>query len=140
MLKNSPKNRTKKRTGKKAMGAFTEHITISDNTQISPGAPFIKTWRFENHSDRPWPSGSTLALIGTYNDEMGCSGSVVVPDCDLPAPGFYVDISVRFVAPKLPGHYQCYWKPMFPEGERFGDRVRVKILVPDKLPKQSKRD
>ncbi len=56
---------------------FIGHVTIEDDTPISPGTAFIKTWRFRNESTFQWPANTCLICVSKESDNMG--GPEVVP-------------------------------------------------------------
>jgi len=54
----------KKDAPKKLMGRFVKHVTIPDNAELAPSTAFVKTWRFRNEAERPWPIKTQLVFIG----------------------------------------------------------------------------
>jgi hypothetical protein len=97
----------------------TIDVTIPDNTVMSPGQSFIKTWKLINMGACTWNSSYQLVL--DHGDGMGVpnnyaqtltSGSV--------APGQSVDVSVSLVAPNATGTYTGYWRFRDPNGVLFG--------------------
>ncbi len=72
---------------------FVSDVTIPDETVISPGQSFIKTWRLRNSGSTTW-SGYNLAFVGGM--QMGAPFSVSVP---MTPSGATVDISVPMTAP-----------------------------------------
>jgi next-to-BRCA1 protein 1 len=108
-------------------GRFVKHVTIEDDEEIAPGAPFVKTWRFRNESTVPWPENTHLLCVGR-EDRLSGPESVAVPK--LAAPGEEVDISISLIAPTKPGRYTGYYRLSGgPNGKKFGQRVRVQIQV-----------
>lgn len=99
--------------------------TIPDGSQFQPGTAFTKTWRFLNNGSTTWTRGYELVHIGEAL--MGGASPVVVP-VDVP-PNQVVDLSVDLTAPNAPGTYRGYWRLRSPQGEFFGDRVWVEIVV-----------
>lgn len=78
--------------------AFVTDVTIPDDTPITAGTPFTKTWRISNTGTCIWGSDYTLTH---YSDErMSAPASVPLP---LTYPGQTADISVDLVAPNSPG-------------------------------------
>jgi len=51
----------------------------------------------------------------------------------IPVNGFPIDkeldVAVDFTAPSRPGRYVSYWKMASPSGQKFGQRVWVRIQV-----------
>ena len=105
--------------------AFVTDVTIPDNTALTPGESFRKTWRVRNSGTCDWESGTALAIVS--GEAMSAPTSVVVPPTRADAT---VDISVDFRAPSLPGTYRSDWRLQAPDGTRFGTIVYVKIVIP----------
>jgi uncharacterized protein YkwD len=83
------------------LASFVSDVTIPDNTPITAGAAFTKTWRIQNTGTCIWWSGYTL----THYSENAMSAPASVP---LPVtnPGETADISVDLVAPSAAGTYR----------------------------------
>ncbi len=80
---------------------FVSDVSIPDNTNITAGAAFTKTWRVQNAGTCIWWSGYTLEH---YSEEaMSAPASVPLPVTN---PGETADISVDLVAPSVPGTYR----------------------------------
>ncbi len=73
----------------------TVDVTVPDNTVMSPGQDFVKTWKVKNNGSCPWGAGYALAYAG-YSDKM--SGEFV-PFNEVIQPGEEVEVSVQFTAP-----------------------------------------
>jgi formylglycine-generating enzyme required for sulfatase activity len=108
-----------------ADAAFVGDVTVPDNTALTPGESFDKTWRVRNSGTCPWEAGYRLALVS--GERMGAvegqTMAVVVPDATL-------DITVTMVAPKNPGTYTGVWQMTNAKGEPFGHKLTVVIQVP----------
>eukprot|EP01027_Heterolobosea_sp_BB2_P004515 GEZU01006916.1.p1 GENE.GEZU01006916.1~~GEZU01006916.1.p1 ORF type:complete len:446 (+),score=165.10 GEZU01006916.1:205-1542(+) len=118
-----------KKANSKNIGRFVKHVSIEDGTEMAPGTPFVKTWRFRNEGDKPWPQHTELVFVGKQGDRMSGPESVVVPGEGEVQPGQEVDVSVSLVAPQEPGRYIGYWRLRTPDGKKFGQRVWVQIQV-----------
>jgi uncharacterized protein YkwD len=83
------------------LASFVSDVTIPDNTPVTAGATFTKTWRVQNKGTCIWWSGYTL----THYSENAMSAPASVP---LPVtnPGETADISVDLVAPSVAGTYR----------------------------------
>ncbi|RPI82768.1 MAG: hypothetical protein EHM41_17580 [Chloroflexi bacterium] len=92
-------------TGDKA--EFVADMTISDGTEIAPGASFTKTWRLKNVGTTTWLA-SHYTLVHISNDAISGPASVNFPK-DV-APGESVDLSVDLKAPTTTGSHISYWK------------------------------
>src|SRR5512143_4045893 len=78
---------------------FVEDVTYPDNTHLTSGEKFTKTWKFKNSGGCPW-KGYTVAFVS--GDRMEAPDSVPVPETAAQAD---VAISVDLIAPKDEGAY-----------------------------------
>lgn len=104
---------------------FVSDVTIPDNTEIEPGAEFIKTWRMENNGNCAWKSATTWRFVS--GEQMGGINAIPVNPA---LPGETVDLSITLTAPAAPGAYTGHWQLHTPEGQPFGRRVFARIIVP----------
>ncbi|MDR3572814.1 MAG: NBR1-Ig-like domain-containing protein [Anaerolineaceae bacterium] len=106
-------------------------VTIQDNTLMTAGELFTKTWRLVNIGTCPWTQN--YALIWFSGENMGTSPGVYLNQSV--ATGQSVDIPVDMVAPNRPGIYQSNWKLRNGNGKLFGigpnadSPVWVRIIV-----------
>ncbi len=111
---------------------FDKDVTYPDNSVLSPGEEFTKTWRLSNTGTCSW--NPNYAIVFDRGDSLGGPASGVLTSGTV-APGEMVDVSVSLKAPDEPGTYQGYWKLRNAAGEKFGlgeDRDKdfwVKIIV-----------
>jgi len=92
----------------------TVDVNVPDNTVVSPGQEFIKTWKIKNIGTCTWGEG--YKLIFSYGEKMD---GVAQPIGAAIAPGQEVDVSVQFTAPDLPGTYTSLWTLQNPKGIAF---------------------
>jgi len=112
----------------KFIARFVCHGSIEDDTKLLPSTPFTKIWRFRNDGRIPWPESFQLLFVSKRKgDQM--SGPDSVPFQARVESGAEFNASVDFVAPSHPGCYVGYWRLADMSGRKFGQRVRVKILV-----------
>jgi hypothetical protein len=104
---------------------FLMHVNVEDGAVMSPGEFFEKIWRLENNGDCDWQVGYTFELDS--GDSIGSPLSVVLPQ-EVGA-GDSADVMVPFTAPSDPGVYAGNWRMHTVEGQPFGDRVSVEIVV-----------
>ena len=99
---------------------FVGDMTIPDNSVLSPGAAFVKTWRLRNDGTCVWGSnGHPLrTLVFVNGDRLGAPIGVALPG-DV-WPGSLVDLSVQMIAPPLPGTYRSEWLLWNDAGYRVG--------------------
>ena len=96
---------------------FEKDVTIPDNTVLSPGEQFTKTWRLRNDGTCTW--NSSYALVFDRGDAMGGPASATLTSNPIP-PGETVDVSIVLIAPETADTYQGYWKLRNPAGQVFG--------------------
>ena len=108
-------------------------VTIPDDSLISPGQSFIKTWKLVNDGSCTWTTAYSARFF--YGDRMQAPESV--PLKETVAPSLSVEISIEMVAPLSAGTYQGNWKLSDPNGTLFGIGPRgdapfwVRIIVPE---------
>lgn len=103
----------------------TVDVNVPDNTTMTPGQDFIKTWRVRNNGSCPWDPGYELVYAG-YSDQM--SGQFQ-PLTEVVQPGQEVEISVQFQAPDEAGVYLSAWQMSNPAGITFPEPIYVKVIV-----------
>jgi hypothetical protein len=104
--------------------AFVSDVTIPDNTKLTPGEEFTKTWRVRNSGTCDWEAGFKFRFTG--GESMG--GSSVTLDKAV-QPGKETDLSVALKAPTSAGSYRGNWRMTSKTGAYFGDEVYVLISV-----------
>jgi len=103
----------------------TIDVTVPDNTIMTPGQDFLKTWLVKNNGACPWGAGYVLVYAG-YSTPM--SGQFV-PFDEVIQPGEEVEVSVQFKAPDAAGEYLSAWTMQNPQGVTFPEPIFVKIIV-----------
>jgi uncharacterized protein affecting Mg2+/Co2+ transport len=103
---------------------YVADVTIPDDTQMTPGQTFTKTWRVRNNGERPWSDGFRLVFVkGT---PMTNQRSLPLPAA---APGQEVEISIQQTAPTRRGTYFGDWKMRDDRGNLFGEVLFLRIIV-----------
>ena len=106
----------------------TVDVNIPDNTVMTPGQDFTKTWRIKNIGSCTWGEG--YKLIYSYGEKMSGVPQALTAAI---APGQEVDISVQFKAPTQAGSYFSFWTLQNPKGIAFqgndGKALYVQIIV-----------
>ncbi len=105
--------------------ASTVDVNIPDNTVMTPGQDFIKTWRVRNAGTCPWGAGYALAFTGTGNRMDG----QFIAFTEVIQPGQEVEVSIQFKAPSQAGVYVSTWTMRNPQGVTFPEAIYVKIIV-----------
>lgn len=106
----------------------TVDVNVTDNTQMTPGQDFVKTWKIKNAGTCTWGAGYTI--IYSYGDKMS---GVPQPINSVVAPGQEIEITVQFKAPTQIGEYVSAWTLANPKGIPFfgndNKPLYVKIVV-----------
>lgn len=104
--------------------SYVNDVTIPDNTPMTPGKPFTKTWKLKNSGTCAWDAG--FKFVFANGDAM--SGATYVLPQSVPA-NSQVDISIAMTTPNKPGSVKGSWRMSNAAGQSFGDEVYVVILV-----------
>lgn len=110
------------------VASFVADLTIPDDTEISAGDTFTKTWQLYNNGTCTWGPGYTLVFVG--GERMDAPESTPLPVVE---PGSTVDLSLSMVAPAESGTYRGDWQIRDPNGILFSpgeDPIWVQIIVP----------
>ena len=105
--------------------SFVADVNVPDDTSMSPGQDFVKTWKVKNSGSCPWGAGYKLVYAG-YADDM--SGQFQ-PLTGVVQPGQEVEVSVQFKAPDAADQYLSAWQMSNPSGVTFPEIIFVKIIV-----------
>lgn len=108
----------------KLNGRFIADVTIPDDTPITAGRSFIKTWRVQNNGTAAWGPGFRFVFV--KGNPMTSVTSIPLPPAQ---PGEQVTISMQFTAPATPGTYFCDWRFMDDKGSIFGEIIYARILA-----------
>ncbi len=107
---------------------------IPDGTEIYTGESFEKTWEFYNSGNCSWNEDFSLVFI--HGRRMG--GTTAYLDNYI-KPGEYIEVTVDLIAPSSTGEYSGYWQLLDANGELFGKKPSVDIIVVDKITKTPTR-
>src|SRR6266498_3185753 len=106
---------------------FVEDVTYPDNTRLTAGEKFTKTWKFQNTGSCNW-SGYTVAFVS--GDRMDAPDSVPMPETEAQST---VEVSIDLVAPSSDGAYTGNFELQDAEGESVPLGIEptfwVKIIV-----------
>ncbi|HEY2982333.1 MAG TPA: NBR1-Ig-like domain-containing protein [Anaerolineales bacterium] len=104
---------------------YVRDVSIPDNTPMTPGQIFTKTWEVQNNGSCPWAPGFKFALVG--GDAMG--GQTVVISQAV-ATGSATQLSVPMTAPTdKTGVISATWRMSDAAGLYFGDALTVVIVI-----------
>lgn len=95
---------------------FVDDISIPDNTTMSPGNVFTKTWRIQNDGSCTWTT--SYALVFDSGTSMDAPSTVALSN-DVP-PGQSIDLSINLKAPSDSDTYRANFKLRNPSGDSFG--------------------
>jgi hypothetical protein len=105
--------------------AFVSDVSIPDNTNMTPGQTFTKTWKVRNTGSCAWDAGFKFSFTG--GDAM--NGSTYTLPSAVPA-NAEIDISIAMIAPtNKTGSVRGNWRMSTAVGQFFGDEVYVMIVV-----------
>ncbi|MFQ5421029.1 MAG: NBR1-Ig-like domain-containing protein, partial [Anaerolineae bacterium] len=117
-------------------GRFLEDVTIPDDTPLTFGAAFTKSWQVKNTGDVAWGLGFHLVFVqGTM-----MTGQVRQPLPETP-PGETAVLSLSMTAPTRPGAFFSEFRLQNREGNFFGDAliVRIQAIPPETQTKSNGR-
>ena len=104
--------------------SFVSDVTVPDNTPVTAGQAFTKTWKVKNAGSCAWDAGFKFAFTG--GEQMG-GASYTLPS--VVAAGAVTDISVALTAPSKTGTLRGNWRMSTAAGQFFGDEVYVQVVV-----------
>jgi uncharacterized protein YkwD len=109
-----------------------EDVTVPDNSLMSRGQKFTKTWRFMNNGKCIW-NGYTIAFFA--GDRMSSPASSPVPATEA---GKTVDVSIELTAPSIDGSYTGFYVLKNDKGETLPIGIEqafwLKILIGNAAP------
>ena len=103
---------------------FKSDVTIPDDTNMTPGQKFTKTWLVQNTGSCAWQPGFKWTLVA--GNPMGGSTVTLTQAVN---PGAQYQISVPMVAPATTGKSIGTWKMSDANGNFFGEAPWVKVVV-----------
>lgn len=104
--------------------AFVSDVTIPDDTAMTPGQTFTKTWKLSNTGSCPWTTTYKVSFVSG-----NAMGGAATPLTVTVAPGASGDVSVAMTAPATAGDAIGYWILTNDSGQNFGSSFYVKIKV-----------
>jgi hypothetical protein len=104
--------------------AFVSDVTIPDDTVMTPGQTFTKTWKLSNTGSCPWTTTYKVSFVSG-----NAMGGAATPLTVTVAPGASGDVSVAMTAPATAGDAIGYWILTNDSGQNFGSSFYVKIKV-----------
>ncbi len=104
---------------------FAKDVTIPDNTPVTPGQSFTKTWLVLNSGSCAWEAGFIFNVVA---GEAMSGAAVTLPQTV--QPGTQYEFSVPMIAPTdKTGEMKGTWRLSDSTGKFFGDGVFVVVIV-----------
>jgi hypothetical protein len=104
---------------------YVRDVTIPDNTEVTPGQSFTKTWLVSNTGTCAWESGFVFNVVS--GEALG--GTAVTLNQSV-EPGRQYEFSVPMIAPSdKTGELKGTWRLSDANGNFFGDGVYVLVEV-----------
>ncbi len=103
---------------------YAQDVTVPDNSPMTPGQSFTKTWRVRNTGSCAIAPGFTFKNVG--GDPMG--GQPLTLTQPIPA-GATTELSINMTAPTSTGTVQGTWRMADANGGNFGDPLTVVIVI-----------
>ena len=105
--------------------AYVSDVTIPDNTAVTPGQSFTKTWKVVNNGSCAWDAGFKFAFV--TGDAM--SGTTYTLPSAVPVNAI-VEISIAMIAPtNKTGAVRGDWRMSTASGQFFGEQIYVIVVV-----------
>jgi hypothetical protein len=104
---------------------YVSDVTIPDNTVMTPGQNFTKTWRLRNSGSCTW----TTAYDTVFVDGNAMGGQATVALAGSVPPNATVDISFNLTAPSTNGTYRGNYRMRNESDVLFGTIFWVQIVV-----------
>jgi hypothetical protein len=103
---------------------YVSDVTIPDNTVVTPGQVFDKTWALMNTGACAWTNAYSIVFAG--GEKMGGSNTTITQAVPSQA---QANVTVKLTAPTTPGTYTGFWRMANSQGAAFGQQVSVVIVV-----------
>ena len=104
--------------------SFVRDVTIPDNTPVTPGQTFTKTWEVRNTGSCAWDAGFKFAFTG--GEQMGGTAYTLPSSV---AAGALTQVSVPMTAPNKTGTLRGNWRMSTASGQFFGDELYVQVVI-----------
>lgn len=106
---------------------FVSDVTVPDNTTMSPGQEFVKTWKVKNIGACSWKTNYIITYgWGDPEGKMGGQNTALTAEI---LPNTEGEISITLKAPTPLGTYHGYWRLSNNNGYTFGTPLSVVIVV-----------
>lgn len=106
---------------------FVSFTSCPTDTVVQAGQPFTVGFRVRNNGCSTWPIGTLLLRLSRFETQLVVPETVTLER--VVAPGEEIDIPVSCVAPNANGAYEVFFKLALPDGRKFGQRLRARVMV-----------
>ncbi len=103
---------------------FLDDLAIADNSVFSPGETINKRWLAENSGTCNWDASYKLLWVG--GERLGAAEEQALYPAKA---GTQATLQIIFIAPEESGIYQTVWQAADADGNLFGDKVYMQIIV-----------
>jgi len=107
----------------KPHGSFVDDLTIPDDTPMTYGQAFSKTWLLRNSGKTAWKQGYSVVFVG--GTLMTAQRKYPLPQAE---PGQHVELTLQMSAPNKAGKHYCDWQFADERGNRFGQVFHARVL------------
>ena len=107
----------------KPNGRFIRDVTVLDDTIMTAGDTFTKTWLIENNGSVVWKDG--YELVHVAGEAMTAVTARPLPAAQ---PGAQVEISIELTVPEATGTHFSDWRLRDDKGNLFGDIIYTRII------------
>ncbi len=104
--------------------------TPPDGTVVSAGKEFKHAWQLQNTGTCPWDEGYVFAFLPDVSSPQIHGYDITIKAGDVfTKPGNSNSFVVKLIAPTTAGEYKGYWRMKDDQGNFFGSRVYLDIVV-----------
>ena len=103
-------------------------VTYPDGSEVTAGAPFVKTWRVKNLGPCTWDQDYRL-IFGWGGTDTNWNTTAPSYFTEIVLPGETIDISVTLTAPTEAGNYAAAFRLQNDKGYNFGPEQTVLVTV-----------
>jgi len=100
-------------------------ISCPDKSNVEAGGLLCKTWEFCNSGTEMWPAGTCIQHVSGHF--VGTSHALNIDT--LPEPGEKVEVTLSLKTPVAHGRHIGYFQLTAPDGERFGHKVWIDVML-----------
>ena len=103
---------------------FLKDVTVPDDTLMTPGQTFTKTWDVQNSGNCAWEAGFKFTHVGG-----NAMGGTTLTLASAVSPNSKTELSIPMTAPATSGTVTGSWRMSTADGAYFGDVLTVVIVL-----------